>query len=887
MVKRYFFNLVVIGIISILFLLNIFFVSATVNYYSLNLSSDSYSQGQQLNGGINLTLLNQDSGVPVQYFIDNGLIGSMTLLDFINKSGIGKTCDLAGCNKKYSIVSSSGTENLINSAIQNGTIKAFYITGENIQIKDFSFDIAGKSVDSTERCFESAFKIDLLNDGILEYEYKEPGNNPCSLGHAGENFSASVNTDKAYIVQTPLCEKIKIAKTGGVEISSLLTFGEGYVLAFIYDTSFNELGNCTMWDDGTGKHSCMIDSFSNPNFFINEEKYYYVCLSNSQSTGSNDYQIITESSPPYSGFISLNNPPQYNIDFAIYVKEFTFLPFNEVFTFNNESTLNSNLVQYIQSYVSSKYSNNCSSGCVIPIQFLVNDLSQKINITAINLRYNKGTPALTVSTNKIYDVTTTWPKINVSNQLVNFAFLNVTADMAPSTTSHIFKLLINNISKQDTFKVENTPQVISLLPLQATPGQSTTFNVYANPINAVRPIVSYKWNFGDGSGEQITYSPTTTHTYTNTTDYTVTITVTDNQSISGSKTFIVSTNLSYALVNVTLNNKINQLNAFASALGTQDLWYSVLYNINITEKNQILQGFRTQFNSTTPMQQLLLIKTQLDSINIPGNITETYRLQESPYFPSPDYIYPEDIAKITGTETRYDLKYEDDYKNLIALWEENNVDLRISGSTKAIDYSGSTEEKVTLFTVSIDPIESDGFGLGETFFVLKLPAGVSYNNLIIKDKDSFDTVDLNDAVGFSFESLSNKQYIYFAMPGKQDLNQITLFASPALSEFTVSDDVCTGDACKIKGPPWALIIFVIILIVAAIGAALFFIWKGHMPVKNKEEDLFKNKNDLYTLTSYISSNISRGINKEVIVMQLMKAGWSKEQIDYAFKKSKK
>ena len=138
-----------------------------------------------------------------------------------------------------------------------------------------------------------------------------------------------------------------------------------------------------------------------------------------------------------------------------------------------------------------------------------------------------------------------------------------------------------------------------------------------------------------------------------------------------------------------------------------------------------------------------------------------------------------------------------------------------------------------------------------------------------------------------FVIMINKQYIYFAMPGKQDLNQITLFASPALSEFTVSDDVCTGDACKIKGPPWALIIFVIILIVAAIGAALFFIWKGHMPVKNKEEDLFKNKNDLYTLTSYISSNISRGINKEVIVMQLMKAGWSKEQIDYAFKKSKK
>lgn len=885
MIKRYFFSAIVIGIISVLFLLNIFFASATVNYYSLNLSSDSYSQGQQLNGVLNLTLLNQDSSVPVQYFIDTNLRGSMSLLDFINNSGVGKTCDISNCNKKY-VISGSGTTNLIDYAVQNGTIKAFYITGENIQIKDFSFEIAGESTDSNEQCFESAFKIDLLNDGVLEYEYKEPGTNACSLGHAGENFNPLSSTDNAYITQTPLCEKIKIAKTGGVEIySSLGVGGTGVVLASIYDTNFNEIGNCTMWQDNEGRQSCTIDSISNTNFFINEEKDYYVCLSNPESTGIDDYQIITESSSPYSGFISLNNPPQYSIDFAIYVREFSFMPFNQAFVFNNESTLNSNLAQYIQNYISSKYLNNCSSGCVIPIQFLVNDLTQKINITTINLKYTKGTPALTVSTNKIYNVTTTWPKINISNQLVNFAFLNITANMTPSTTAHTFKLLINAVSKQDTFKVENTPQVISLVPLQVTPGQSTIFMVSATPVSSIRPIVSYKWNFGDSSGEQITYFPTTTHIYSNSQEYTATITVTDNQSISGSKTFQVSTNLSSTLVNNTLNSKINQLNSFASNLGAQELWYSELYGINITEKNQTLQGFKTQINSNTSTQQLLLIKTQLDAINVPGNITETYRLQESPYFSSPDYVYPEEIARIAETESSYNSTYENDYKNLIALWEENNVYVKISGSTKALDYSGNREDKVTLFTVSIDPTASDG--LGETFFIMKLPAGVSYNNLIIKDKDSFTTVDLNDAIGFRFDSLSEKQFIYLAMSGKQDLNQITLFVSPALSEFEVSSGVCTGDKCKEKSPPWALIIFVIILIMLAIGAALFFIWKGHLPAKNKEEDLFKNKNDLYTLTSYISSNISRGNNKEVIIMQLMKAGWSKEQIDYAFKKSKK
>ncbi|MCX8194332.1 MAG: PASTA domain-containing protein, partial [Candidatus Pacearchaeota archaeon] len=42
--------------------------------------------------------------------------------------------------------------------------------------------------------------------------------------------------------------------------------------------------------------------------------------------------------------------------------------------------------------------------------------------------------------------------------------------------------------------------------------------------------------------------------------------------------------------------------------------------------------------------------------------------------------------------------------------------------------------------------------------------------------------------------------------------------------------------------------------------------------------------DLYNLTTFIKTNEAAGLSKQEIIARLEKAGWSKEQINYAYKK---
>jgi PKD repeat protein len=64
-------------------------------------------------------------------------------------------------------------------------------------------------------------------------------------------------------------------------------------------------------------------------------------------------------------------------------------------------------------------------------------------------------------------------------------------------------------------------------PVSPTPGSSVSFN--ATTSSSADPIVSYKWNFGDGAAPVTTASPTTSHTYANPGEYVVTLTITDSK----------------------------------------------------------------------------------------------------------------------------------------------------------------------------------------------------------------------------------------------------------------------------------------------------------------------------------------------------------------------
>ncbi|MDO8679115.1 MAG: PKD domain-containing protein [Acidobacteriota bacterium] len=67
---------------------------------------------------------------------------------------------------------------------------------------------------------------------------------------------------------------------------------------------------------------------------------------------------------------------------------------------------------------------------------------------------------------------------------------------------------------------------LTFLPTAPRPGQTVSFNA-SNSKSDTSTIVSYKFNYGDGSPEEVSTSPTQTHVYAAVGDYVATVVVTD------------------------------------------------------------------------------------------------------------------------------------------------------------------------------------------------------------------------------------------------------------------------------------------------------------------------------------------------------------------------
>ena len=75
-----------------------------------------------------------------------------------------------------------------------------------------------------------------------------------------------------------------------------------------------------------------------------------------------------------------------------------------------------------------------------------------------------------------------------------------------------------------------------------------------------------------------------------------------------------------------------------------------------------------------------------------------------------------------------------------------------------------------------------------------------------------------------------------------------------------------------------IIIFVILL-----GIGVYFILKKWYKEKY-ENYLFKNKNNLYNIVTYVHGAKQHGKKDNEIVKDLRNAGWNNEQINYVMKK---
>ncbi|UZE93980.1 MAG: PKD domain-containing protein [Candidatus Pacearchaeota archaeon] len=839
-----------------------------------NLSQGSFGPGQVLEGYFNFSLENEPGNIMVSGQVAAEM-KEMNLLDFLQEGEVDFNCDPSDCDVTYQASIPSQTKTVVLSEEE----KYFGLVafGTNPQILNLSFYLTGQST-ANPICGESPLKIDLLDDGIIDYEYKEPSGEWCSDLRHSRCYDPSIATGVSVLTSTPLCQKISLNKTGRLEVAAELKVYSGepwdYDIEFtVYDLGGSLIGNCSVdyfYELEYSFAKCFIGPEflgEESTFFIEEAGDYLLCIRN-KGTSSAEYWIKKETQEEVCGFYGEPPSQTYNEDYSIYVHEAKFNAFTEEVVFDESMHLGDvPLMTYVQNYINSEYGGNCTgfSGCIIPIKF-ISSASQTLTLSDINFKYHPQGTSPTYN-NYFYDLIVEWPKIDMDIQTVPFSILNLSAPEQPGFQMVLAKIGI--ASRSLGFDVAEVPTIQSVSPLIVIPGKLTEFRTVATA-PAGKQIIQYRWDFGDGSGEQMTAGPNITHTYSQIKTYILTVKAQDTSGLVGSRTFTITSNITRELLNTTIQNLRIRLDNFASQYNNIEYWYRDMIGVNVTIISTTLDVLESQL-ATATQTQLLDIKNELDALNVPISINDTLVLRDSPYIPNLNEIDPSYVSDMTGED--YDSNLKTEYQNAVALWQQDNVNLRLGGEAKALFYEDRIEDKITVVNIKVDPL----VGISNAYVIFSLPYGVSYNDVRLLH-DAYEVSDLNDAIGFVYTGLSGLETISITLPGKVDFSDINFYISPSLQEVQVGVQPLTEPP---KKPPYLLAIFLIIVIAIVVLIILWFIWKGSG--KREKKKLFKNPMDLYHITNFISNNQAAGVPKNKIIERLKKAGWSKKQIDHAFK----
>jgi hypothetical protein len=149
-------------------------------------------------------------------------------------------------------------------------------------------------------------------------------------------------------------------------------------------------------------------------------------------------------------------------------------------------------------------------------------------------------------------------------------------------------------------------------------------------------------------------------------------------------------------------------------------------------------------------------------------------------------------------------------------------------------------------------------------------------NLIFEKDYSITEFD-----GYKYLELNNgAENIVFSTTEDVDFVSLPIFISPSLSEITIIQWSAFDESGNLK--KW--IIFTII----AVGVLLmtFVVWIIlQVWYKRKYENyLFKDRNNLYNLITYVKTSKEKKMTDKDIEENLKKAGWTQEQLRYVMRK---
>ncbi len=854
-----------------LIILSISFISASFDVGNLSHSiQKSYGPSDYIKGWINISL---DGESVNSLFKTNGNSRSLIDLLEINKakeySGFDDfSCSPLSCETDYS-ASNPETEKTFNLTQGGSIIFGFNFMGNIISVNSINFELES---DVGLSCYNQ-LKIDFLSDEKIDIANNKILDSHCISGldyllKSYGCFNKSEEIKDRAIYEIPYCQRIKLSESPGfwlgVNITNTSSKSEDDELTMeLYDSSGNSIKNCELTIDEISEEwkevSCDID------YLVTKQEDYYICIYSNQEASEN-YTIKGSKNPSIKcGFYG----PPIKLETSAYQIFAEGKKFGAVGTLEITNSLpneDETLGLKVQEYLMRLYYNyaegyiDCSTGCVVPIEFISGNLAQMITMRGLTISYeDDGGPAWE---DEFYNLSsTTAATINANFQKI---YLDEGNFSVPSTFgNYTFSLSLGGESIfSETLFIGGIPIIESVKPRTTASAYPTEFEV---TVKSDRNILKYDWDFGNGDTETTTTNKII-YTYNSTGPYELRINVTDSSQSSSSKEFEIDVGSPEEIINRLLAQMLTNLNKIKTQIDEFSSFYqdSLKSILDVDALDNKLTEIYTANRSASDESDYNLILTDLLYLEIPESVSISASADSISFYSKEENINL-DVLKIIGGGD-YDESDASKYVDAIIGWNQKNMETQITFNELSAKYEYSEKPVLKIFELKINenPSRGNSYLIIPKFDNLKFKEDYSE-----EEKEEYFYIDLTDS----------QKTITFSTTEDINFMNLPVFISPAISELSITEGPDEKDEALSE---MALFILIISLL-AIIGVVVYVILQGWY--KKKYEDyLFKNRNELYNLISYIQSSKKKGLENKKIIVKLKKAGWKYEQITYIMRK---
>lgn len=825
-------------------ILLISFASASFVVGNTSSITDRYAPGTSIKGWINISFQNEN--LNSIFSVDSKNVSLSDLLNHSLNSNYDYSCTPLDCTSDYTPSNSQTTKTI---DLQKGQTAFVGISlNKNIKsIDTMSFVVQSDAVSSCS----NQFYIDVLADGIIELKNNQTSSEFCSSSNNYGCFDMGrVESTSEYLIkENYICQKYNISESPGIRfgiwirnLSSSETLTVGLSKA---DNFGEELATCNL----PSASSSGGEVFCDINYTIENKNEYYVCVYSNNGLGKCSVRgySLNNTGCAFSG---TEVPSKHEGAYQMFIKE---KKFGKPVTMQFSEDVSSD----VEEYLIKKYETLDCLGkeCVIPIKITARE-NQIITIKNLVFSYQETLGDTTES--KLYDLSEIPTKINSEYQ--QFYLDNGNFSVSKSLGNYTLNLLLND-KKVFTKKVliEAFPTINRISPVKTASAYPTTFSVETNS-----SISSYEWNFGDNATQEST-TKSIKHTYALPGNYSLNVKITDFNGRSTSKTVSVLVDSPITITKTILAEDKKNLESIKNMTGIDDFSKeTILSLLNLTEAELKLNELEIKFNNSNSTEEYNEILTALLGINIPEKIIITASSPSIGFYPQAEFVNF-DVQPILGEN--YSQERYTDYSDALFFWSQENVETKVSIKEWSAVYESQETPLIKIFEVSVTgkkTFESTPYLIIKKLYNIKF-AG-SYGQ---KEDGDYYYIELKD----------RKNVIAFSTTEEIDFATLPVFVSPNTDGLNV-EQLGTGEDNTAK--KW--IIFGLIIIgLFGVGFAVYWIMQRWYQ-KRYEDSLFKNKNNLYNIMTYITNSKKQGITEENIIMNLKKAKWSGEQIKYAMRK---